>query len=114
MKKLHITIFWASLISLFFLFSTSTVYAEECAKAIIKKVGVSPTETVDATPYLVRLDCEDQDEAWSGVIPFYIGTDLGDSGLATLLTSYSLGKSLWVEVGGITPGSLVTVLFVNE
>jgi len=92
----------------------SPVIAADCASATIKKIGVNPTWTGSgASNYFVRLDCSD-DTKWAGVVSFYLSEDLGDSGLATMLTAYSLEKTLWIRTAGIATGSLVTVLYMND
>jgi hypothetical protein len=104
-------------VALFFLIviSANNIYAADCAFATIKRVGSNPTSSIaaGASPYVVTLDCSD-DTKWSGNVAFYLSADLGDSGLATLLTAYSLGKTIWVRTLGITPGSIVTIVYMND
>ena len=50
---------------------------------------------------------------------FYLSADLGDGGLATLLTAFSLEKPIWVRIGpsaeaSADPGSIITVIYVNQ
>ena len=52
---------------------------------------------------------------WTGPRQFYLSSTLGNQGLATLLTAYSLGKKLWVRIAGdASPGSLVEIIFIND
>lgn len=114
MKRLHTSIFLASLLALMVVFSTSTLYAADCANATIERVGTNPvTGSTGASPYMVQLDCAD-DSIWPGVMTLYLSQDLGDSGLATLLSAYSMGKSVWVRTLGTTPGSIVSIIYVND
>ena len=92
----------------------SPALAADCASAAIKRIGVNPvTGSAGASPYMVQLDCA-SDSIWSGTLTLYLSTDLGESGLATLLTAYSLGKTVWARSLGTTPGSIVTVLYIND
>jgi hypothetical protein len=101
---------------LFFLFfiSLSNIYAADCASATIKKVGNNPVSAKSgASPYVVSLDCS-TDATWPGSRIFYLSADLGESGLATLLTASSLGKTVWVRTLGVTAGSIVTIIYMND
>ena len=90
-----------------------SVNAADCEQATIKMVGVNPANTTTgASDYFVRMDCAN-DATWPGIISFYLSSDLGDSGLATLLTATSLNLPVWVRTSGIAPGSLVTVIYMN-
>lgn len=113
MKRLHTTIFWASMVSLLLFLSASTVYAVDCSSASIKRVGTNPTYASGGSPYFVQLDCA-IDTVWDGVLTLYLSTDLGDSGLATLLTAYSLEKTVWVRTLGTDPGSLISIIYIND
>lgn len=100
---------------LFFLLviSVNNMYAADCSSATIKRVGNNPTTASGASPYMVQLDCSN-DATWSGTLTLYLSADLGDSGLATLLTAYSLGKTVWVRTLGVAPGSIVTIIYIND
>lgn len=101
---------------LFFLFviSANTLYAADCSSAEIKRVGDNPaTGAAGASSYMVQLDCA-SDAIWRGTLTLYLSEELGDSGLATLLTAYSLGKTVWVRTLGVDPGSIVTVIYLND
>ena len=37
---------------------------------------------------------------WTGARQFYLSSTLGNQGLAVLLTAYSMGKTVWVRLGG--------------
>jgi hypothetical protein len=39
---------------------------------------------------------------------------MGDQGLATLLTAFSLGKPIWVRVAGVTSGSVLEIAYMNK
>jgi len=97
-----------------YVFSANNLYAADCGFATIKKIGNNPLLTnTGASPYMARLDCND-DSIWPGEIAFYLSQDLGDAGLATLLTAYSLGKTVWVRTLGVTTGSIITVVYLND
>ncbi|RJX18236.1 MAG: hypothetical protein C4575_11055 [Desulforudis sp.] len=89
--------------------------AADGSKCLIKKIGVSPgAGGTGSSGYMVQLDDTAVPEAWVGTVQFYLSTDLGDSGLATLLTAYSLGKTVWVRTLGTAPGSLISIIYMNN
>ncbi len=53
---------------------------------------------------------------WGGGIrQFYLSAALGNPGLATILTGYSLDKTFWTRIAGTAePGSLVLILYIND
>ena len=76
----------------------------------IIKVGADPR----FEGAMVQLD-DLTDTKWTGIRQFYLSSALGNQGLATLLTAYSMGKTIWVRIAGDgSPGSLVEIIFVNE
>ena len=92
----------------------SPALAADCSSATIKRIGSNPVSgATGASTFMVQLDCAD-DTTWPGTLTLYLSSDLGDSGLATLLTAYSLGKTVWVRSLGITPGSIVSVIYIND
>ena len=93
--------------------SASNLYAADCSSATIKRVGNNPSSSAAASPYMTQLDCAD-DATWPGTLTLYLSNDLGDSGLATLLTAYSLGKTVWVRTLGTTPGSIISIIYIND
>ncbi len=114
MKQSRVVILWAIFISLLLVATTTNLYAADCASATIERVGSNPvTGSAGASPYMVQLDCS-ADSVWPGTLTLYLSSDLGESGLATLLTAYSLGKTVWVRTLGTTPGFIVSVIYVND
>lgn len=46
---------------------------------------------------------------------FYLSETLGDRGFATLLTAYSMGKTVWVRIAGDgSEGSLISIIYIND
>jgi hypothetical protein len=44
-----------------------------------------------------------------------LSSELGNQGLAVLLTAYSLGETVWVRIAGdASSGSLITIIFMNK
>jgi len=114
MKKFRAILFFAIIVSFLLVVGASNVFAADCASAVIKRVGSNPSiGATGSSPYMVQLDCS-TDSVWPGTLTLYLSSDLGDGGLATLLTAYSLGKTVWVRTLGITSGSIVTIIYVND
>lgn len=113
MKTSRKAFFVAVLVSLMFVVSVNNLYAADCASATIKRLGNNPVKASGASSYMVQLDCSD-DTAWPGTLTLYLSEELGDSGLATLLTAYSLQKTVWVRTLGVAPGSIVSVIYLND
>ena len=59
---------------------------------------------------------DDQSDAfWIGARQFYLSSELGNQGLAILLTAYSLGETVYVGIAGdASPGSLITIIIINK
>jgi hypothetical protein len=52
---------------------------------------------------------------WTGARQFYLSQELGNQGLAVVLSAYSMGETLWVRIAGNgSPGSLITIVFINQ
>ena len=82
----------------------------DVAVCVITKIGADPR--FEGPP--VQLD-DQSDVNWTGNRQFYLSSDLGNQGLAVLLTAYSMGETIWVRLAGDgSPGSLITVIFVNK
>jgi len=65
--------------------------------------------------YMVKLVDQAGSPAWSGGRQFYLSSNLGNTGVATLLTAYSLGKTVWVRIAGAAEaGSLITIIYIND
>ena len=63
---------------------------------------------------MVQLTDVGSSPAWTGVRQFYLSSTLGNAGLATMLTAFSLGETVFVRIAGTAEsGSLVTIIFVN-
>lgn len=84
--------------------------ALDVADARIDRIGIDPR----FEGAMVQLVDEADTPAWAGVRQFYLSSTLGDGGLATILTAFSLGENVWVRIAGdAAPGSLITIIFVN-
>ena len=84
--------------------------ALDAAQVRIVRVGADPR----FEGAMVQLD-DLTDTNWTSVRQFYLSSTLGNQGLATLLTAYSLNKTLWVRIAGTAaPGSLIEIIFIND
>ena len=78
--------------------------------AKVVRVGIDPRFEGP----MVQLEDVGGSPAWTGVRQFYLSSTLGNGGLATMLTAFSLGENVFVRIAGTaTSGSLVTIIFVN-
>ncbi len=78
--------------------------------AKIIRVGIDPRFEGP----MVQLEDVGGSPAWTGVRQFYLSSILGNGGLATMLTAFSLGENVFVRIAGTAEsGSLVTIIFVN-
>jgi len=51
---------------------------------------------------------------WTGSQQYYLSAQLGNAGLATLLTAVALGQNVFVRIAGTAePGSLITIIFLS-
>jgi hypothetical protein len=89
----------------------------------IKRIGVmdSATSPIANAPILVQLiDTRSGAPTWPNGVEgierqFYLHPDLGNAGYATLLTAYTLGKTVWVRIADPgTGGSLILVVLIND
>jgi hypothetical protein len=92
--------------------------AQECvdvALAKIERLGPDPRFADSASSgVMVQLTDTHPNPKWSGIRQFYLSAALGNTGVATLLTAFSLGETVWVRIGGAAEtGSLITIIFVN-
>ncbi|MDH4056841.1 MAG: hypothetical protein OEV58_15870 [Gammaproteobacteria bacterium] len=79
--------------------------------AQIVRVGIDPRFE---GPMVQLTDLAAQPK-WAGVRQFYLSSILGNDGLATLLTALSLNQPVFVRISGTAqPGSLITIIFVNN
>ncbi len=95
---------------------TGTAQASvDVAVAKIERIGPDPRFANTASSgVMVQLIDTSASPAWPGVRQFYLSADLGNTGVATLLTAFSLGELVWVRIGGTAEsGSLISIIFVN-
>jgi hypothetical protein len=100
------------LTGLFILMPFASVYAFDCANAKVVKIGVYPGDGT-ADGFFIQLD-DLSDAGWVGVRSFYLSPQLGKTGLAVVLTALSMEKTMWVRLVDTTPGSLATIVYINE
>jgi hypothetical protein len=98
-------------------FLTAGAYAADVGYATILKIGFYPRITPESSGAVVFLD-DSEDIAFTGMRMYYLSTDLGNQGLATFLTAFSMDKKVWVRIGGSTGapadnGSLINVVYIQ-
>lgn len=109
-KKSHTL--WLSFLVLTGLSFVSTgAHADiDVASAKIVRVGIDPR----FEGAMVQLIDEGANPQWTGIRQFYLSSTLGNGGLATMLTAFSLGENVFVRIAGTgASGSLITIIFVN-
>ena len=87
----------------------------DVAVAKIERIGPDPRCANEVSSgVMVQLTDTSANPAWPGVRQFYLSAALGNTGVATLLTAFSLGETVWVRIGGSAEsGSLISIIFVN-
>ena len=91
----------------------ATAFADyDCIRCTITRVGMYPGVAGTVDGIMVRVD--DEADEWTGSRTFYLHDDLGKAGLATVLTGYSMGKSLWLRLADTAGGSLITIVYINN
>lgn len=111
MKKLSMVAMVVCVLVLALTMVPSAASALDVSIARIVKVGYNAAME-GAT---VQLEDMRANPAWTGVRQFYLSAGLGNRGLATLLTAYSLQKTVWVRIEDPgDPGSLISVIYIND
>ena len=92
-----------------------TAQATDVAVAKIERIGPDPRFiSLASSGVMVQLSDTSANPAWPGVRQFYLSAELGNTGVATLLTAFSLGENVWVRIAGnAESGSLIEIIFVN-
>ena len=123
MKKLsHLSV--VAVVSLLLIFGiTSVSFADpgDCSSAEIMMIGSAPgyggagsdgikVSLKNKSGHTVGTDWNNNTERM-----FFLTDDLGDRGLAILLTAMSLDKPVWVRIAGNAEvNSLISVIFLNK
>ena len=111
LKKMSISIvFIVTVLSLCILPAIANAY--DCAACTVTRLGMVPGSFGTEDGFMVQVD--DAADEWTGSRTFYLSDTLGKAGWATVLTGYSLGKTLWLRLVGTTPGSLITIVHIND
>lgn len=100
--------------SLFFLISTVNANAVDVGNCSVELVGAYDgleNQTVNRSNFPVFLSCPSKFNSKRG---YYLSYGLGKSGLATLLTAFSLDKEVWVRISTIEPGGIISVIYVEK
>lgn len=86
----------------------TTSMADDCAKAEIFKIGSRADMGLNAIGFTCL-----SDTSWTPS-QYYVNTAIGDEALATALTAMSLGKTVWIRTASRTPGSLISIIYMNK
>lgn len=93
---------------------TASAADVDVAIARIDRIGVyNPNQYRTCMVQLTDLSTS---PAWAGSRQFFLAKDpLGNTGVATVLTAYSMGKTLWVRITNNAAAlSLITVVYINN
>lgn len=115
MKLTKLVVGVAVVLALGFLASTSHAQTTKmCYGAEITRVGVTPPDTVNNNSGY-RLEVRGGSCAFPANTPVYLHTDLGDGGMATVLTAFSLNKPLTMRVPDpFVANSLVSTIHLDK
>ncbi len=96
-------------------FSAAAHASIDVSLAKIERIGPDPRfSTTASSGFMVQLTDVTASPLWSGIRQFYLSAALGNSGVATLLTAFSLGETVYVRIAGTgESGSLITIIFLN-
>ncbi len=108
-KKLAMSI---AAVALALSLSAVTASAVICSNAEITKIGQRPALSGDpnstADDNAVFLKCD----GWQNARRYFLSPDLGDKGLATFLTAFSLGKHVDAYLASTSWNSLITDVYI--
>jgi len=97
--------------------SPSIVNAFDISAAQITRLGIYPNMTPTSSTPVFLTDTAAQPQFSAGTM-FYLHNSCGNEGLATLLTAFSMDKTIWVRIigegGAPAPGDYITILYVNQ
>ena len=98
-------------VALFFVIGINSAHAVQCTAATIIRAAVKQVApSTAATQYFVRVTCP---TVFTGERGYYLATELGDSGYATILTALSLNQTVLMNLEGWEFGSIVTEVQLN-
>ncbi len=112
-----------ALLAVVMIFSlTSMAFASaDCSSAQVTMVGAAPglggAGSSGVKVMLKNMTGHTVGTDWANgtVRMFFLTTDLGDQGLATLLTAMSLNKNVWVRIAGnAEPASLISIVYLSN
>lgn len=95
-------------------FGTAAHADIDVALAKIERLGPDPRFASTSSGYMVQLTDTAANPQWTGIRQYYLSSELGNTGVATLLTAFSLDERVWVRIAGTgESGSLIKIIFVN-
>jgi hypothetical protein len=103
-------VFWVAM-SLSMLPAAASADSYDCAQCTVTRLGMNPG-AFGTDGFMIQV--EDAAGLWSGSRTFYLDDTLGKAGWATVLTGYSMGKTFWMRLVDTVPGSLITVVHIND
>lgn len=104
----------AAALAMGFVASTSHAQTKVCFGAEVTRVGVTPPDTANNNSGY-RLEVQGGSCAFAANTPVFLHTDLGDGGMATVLTAFSLNKPLTMRVPDpFTANSLVSTIHLDK
>ncbi len=96
-------------------FAQSNLYAADCGIASVEKVGPNNGKVVVT---LMNKTSSSVGGTWAAntTRQFYLDNSILNQGLATLLTAYSMNKTVWVRIESTTAAanSLITIIYINK
>lgn len=111
--KRNLIVVTLTVLTMFLVVGTnSAVAGPECFQATVIEVAIrDTTPPAGATNYRVLIECS---ASYTGSRAYYLTTDLGETGYATLLTAMSLKQTVRTAMTSWTSGSLVTEIRLNK
>lgn len=101
-------------LALGFMAATAHAQTKMCFGAVVTRVGVTPPDTANNNSGY-RLEVQGGSCSFPANTPVFLHTDLGDGGMATVLTAFSLNKPLTMRVPDpFVVNSLVSTIHLDK
>lgn len=114
--KFHLVVF--ALACMIIVFAKNDLYAADCSTAVVDKVGPVLLSGKASVVLTLINTSGGTVGTWLNNTrrQFYLHDTILNQGLATVLTAYSMNRTIWLRTGDVdaAAGSLVTIVYINK